>query len=113
MEREAIKRVLQGDPHDYEALVAAVEAVEAEFDWLPPEGPARDLMVGIRIHQYAEDVAADDRDRWDARASYLMSHAVAVVRDLDETRQQLAEAREQLHKIGRKAFWAGRSDTQK
>ena len=119
MDRDAVRKALNGDPHDYEAILAAMSAVYSavyeEFNWLPHGGTAVELIVAIRIAQYRENVVqtTKDRERWDCEFAFVMDRAIDVVRELDEARQQLAEAREQLHKIGRKAFWAGRGDTPK
>jgi len=72
------------------------------------------LMVLLLI---AESESAD-KTEVNFEPAWIAAEKVAVALDeaiaeRDEARQQLDEAREQLHKIGRKAFWAGKAGSPK
>jgi hypothetical protein len=71
------------------------------------ERAERLLMVLFFTESAAEDPTLDFQPLWDVAQDVVHLLDCAIV-ERDEARQQLAEARDQLEKIGRKAFWARR-----
>jgi len=78
-------------------------------EYYPTQECARILLIYLVL---AKDKISTDDEYWDSLFEFAQEVTIALdgaIKERDEARQQLADAREQLHKIGRKAFWAGKA----